>query len=186
MYKKRFLFLLGVVMLAGLYFFPVWKISLSVPQYPKDISIHIWISGIENGTKKALEIMNVLNHNIGMKEIDPAAIPEFKYFPWVLGAMILSGIIIAMQKKQIYRVLYLALILSLFVLAMYDFYLREYEYGHDLAEDAPLQIEGSSFQPPLIGQKNIVNFIVKSIPMIGILFPILSLVTILTAIIKEK
>jgi hypothetical protein len=186
MTKNRFLFLVGVSLLAGLYFFPVWRISLSVPQYPKEISIHIGISGIKNGTKKAMEIMNVLNHNIGMKEIDPATIPELTCFPWILGILLVLGVISSFPPKKIYRLIFLLLTLTLLSLAIYDFYLWEYRYGHDLSEDAPIKIEGGSFQPPLIGKKNIANFVVESFPMNGILFPITSSLIMIWALIKEK
>jgi hypothetical protein len=186
MNKNRFLYLVGVSLLAGLYFFPVWRISLSVPQYPKEISIHIGISGIKNGTKKAMEIMNVLNHNIGMKEIDPSAIPELIYFPWILGILVALGVLSTFPEKIIYRLMFLVLTLTLLSLALYDFYLWEYRYGHDLDEDAPIKIEGGSFQPPLIGKKNMANFIVESFPMSGALFPVASGVILIWALIREK
>lgn len=171
--------------MGGAYFFPLWKISIAVPQYPKEIAIHIWISKIENASEKAIEIMNVLNHNIGMKEINPDAVPELKFFPWILGILILLGVIIFIQKKGIFRLAYLVLTVILLALALYDFYLWEYDYGHNLADDAPLKIENSSFQPPLIGQTTIANFIVRSIPMTGAVFPLVSTVTMLITVIKE-
>jgi copper chaperone NosL len=184
--KNRWLFLIGVFLLGGVYFFPLWKISIAIPQYPKEIGIHIWISKIENASEKAMEIMNVLNHNIGMKEINPDAVPELKFFPWILGILILLGVIIFIQEKRIFRLAYLVLTVILLSLALYDFYLWEYDYGHNLADDAPLKIENSSFQPPLIGQKTIANFIVRSVPMTGAVFPLVSTVTMLLTVIKEK
>ena len=133
-----------------------------------------------------MEIMNVLNHNIGMQEIKPDAISELRYFPWVLGILISIGIISAMLKKRVFRLIYLIVTITLFSLAVFDFYLWEYDYGHNLADDAPLKIENGNFQPPLIGQKSIMNFIVRSVPMIGALFPVISTITMFFAIIKEK
>ena len=175
-----------MIALGGLFFFPVWKISLTVPQYPKEIFIRIWISKIENGSKKAMEIMNVLNHNIGMKKIDPEAIPELSYFPWVLGILILFGLIMAFLKKRSFRLIYLSVLLVLFFLALFDFYLWEYDFGHNLAPDAPIRLEEGSFQPPLVGQKSISNFIVRSTPLIGTAFPVVSLIGMSLAILKEK
>jgi copper chaperone NosL len=186
MLKTRILFLSSVIILGGLFLFPVWKISLSVPQYPKEIFIRIWISKIENGSKKAIEIMNVLNHNIGMKEIDPKAIPELRYFPWGLGILILIGLVACFTGKRYLRIIYLTVVLILILLSVFDFYLWEFHYGHHLAPDAPIQLETGSFQPPLIGQKNISNFIVRSIPLIGTAFPVVSLLGMSLAIIKEK
>lgn len=184
--KTRILFLSGVIILGGLFVFPVWKISLTVPQYPKEIFIRIWISKIENGSKKAIEIMNVLNHNIGMKEIDPGTIPELRYFPWILAILILSGLVVGFAKSRSIRILYLSVTLILLTGALYDFYLWEYDYGHDLSPDAPIQFEEGSFQPPLIGRKNISNFMVSSMPLTGVAFPMVSLVVMSLAILKEN
>jgi copper chaperone NosL len=50
---------------------------------------------------------------------------------------------------------------------MYDFYLWEYDYGHNLDPNAPIKIEGQAYQPPLIGQKTLLNFLAKSYPHLG-------------------
>ncbi len=183
---SRLIFGFGVACLAGLYVFPLWKISLGVPQYPKEIAIHIRINEIRNGTEKALEIMNVLNHNIGMKKIDPGAIPELSYFPWILAGIIVLGFLSLVPENNIFRIAWIALLLLALALALYDFYLWQYEYGHNLEPDAPIKIENSSFQPPLIGKKRIANFIVKSIPMAGAIFPVLSLGLTLVALKIKK
>jgi copper chaperone NosL len=166
------LFFIGVICLTGIYLFPLWKISLGVPQYPKEIAINIWINRIENNTEKALEIMNVLNHNIGMKKIDPADIPEFSYFPWVLAGLIVTGILVSFYRFNSLRLIWLTILFISLIYAIYDFYLWQYDYGHHLAEDAPIKMEGGAFQPPLIGTKEIANFIVSSYPQTGIIFPI--------------
>lgn len=185
MIRPRIMFLAGVVLLAGAFFFPLWKISLSVPQYPQEIFINIRISKIENGSKKALEIMNVLNHNIGMKEIDPEEIPELSWMPWILGILVGLGFLAGFTGNKIFRVSYVVLTVFLIALAVYDLYLWQYDYGHNLADDAPIKIEGGSFQPPLIGQKNVANFIVKSVPVVGTAFPLVSLTLMITGIFKE-
>ena len=173
---STYLFFTGVICLTGIYFSPIWKISLVVPQYPKEIAIHIRINRIENATEKALEIMNVLNHNIGMKKIDPADIPELSYFPWLLGGLIVSGMAASFYGKNHFRIIWLFLLSGSIMLALYDLYLWQYDFGHNLAEDAPIKIESGSFQPPLLGTKEIANLMVRSYPEWGILFPIASFV----------
>ncbi len=45
---------------------------------------------------------------------------------------------------------------SFFVLAavgLYDFYMWEYDYGHNLNPHAAIKIPGMAYQPPLIGSK---------------------------------
>ena len=62
-------------------------------------------------------------------------------------------------------------------LAIYDFYLWEYDYGHNLDPHAAIQIEGMAYQPPLIGKKLILNFTAVSWPRMGSLFMALSMVS---------
>ena len=53
------------------------------------------------------------------------------------------------------------------VIAMVDFYRWNYNYGHDLDPNAPIQVPGMSYQPPIIGYKQLLNFGAYSIPDIG-------------------
>ena len=50
---------------------------------------------------------------------------------------------------------------------MVDFWRWEYAYGHELNPDAPIQVPGMAYQPPLIGYKQLLNFGAFSIPDIG-------------------
>ena len=50
---------------------------------------------------------------------------------------------------------------------MVDFYRWEYNYGHNLDPTAPIRVPGMSYQPPLIGYKQLLNFGAYSIPAAG-------------------
>ena len=58
------------------------------------------------------------------------------------------------------------------IAGMYDFYLWEYDYGHNLDPKAIMNFknpDGSpmGFQPPLFGTKLILNFVAHSYPRMG-------------------
>jgi copper chaperone NosL len=53
------------------------------------------------------------------------------------------------------------------ILAMYDFWRWEYNYGHNLNPDAAIIVPGMAYQPPLIGFKQLLNFGAYSMPDIG-------------------
>ncbi len=53
------------------------------------------------------------------------------------------------------------------IIAMADFWKWEYNYGHNLNPDAAIIVPGMSYQPPLIGFKQLLNFGAYSIPDIG-------------------
>ena len=48
-----------------------------------------------------------------------------------------------------------------------DFYLWEYDYGHNLSDDAAIKVPGMSYQPPLFGSKQLLNFVANSYPDTG-------------------
>ncbi len=60
---------LASLLLVGVFFFPLWKISLVAPQYPEGLSMYIWVNDIKGGTEHDLYNINLLNHYIGMKPI---------------------------------------------------------------------------------------------------------------------
>ncbi|KGE85856.1 MAG: hypothetical protein ACE362_02695 [Phaeodactylibacter xiamenensis] len=163
----RRLMLLGIVCLMSLFVFPMWQIILYAPQYPDGVEMHIYIDKIGGSSPGTLQNVNILNHYVGMQYIEPDDIPELQYFPYIIGAMGLLGLIaLAINKKWGYLSWTIVLVV-LGILGMYDFYLWEYDYGHNLSDTAPIKIPGASFQPPLIGRKQIINFIADSWPHIG-------------------
>jgi len=105
-----------------------------------------------------------------MKAITPESIPELKYMPPIVIFFMVTAFIIAFLDK---RWMYWSWIISLVVIliiGLYDFYLWEYDYGHNLDPKAIMTFEGESFQPPLIGKKEIINFTAISLPHISGVF----------------
>jgi len=156
------------LLLIGLFVFPLWHVRLTAPQYPEGLGMNIRINTVEGATETDLDNINGLNHYIGMKRIDPNTIPELKFMPWVVGALILSGLAVAAVARR--RVLYfwMAGFLTLGVIGLIDFWRWEYDYGHNLdAATAIIKIPGMSYQPPLIGTKQLLNFQAVSLPAAG-------------------
>jgi copper chaperone NosL len=163
----KILFFLAAVSLLMLFVFPLWKITLMAPQYPKGVTMYIWINQITGSEDGTLQNINILNHYIGMKSIEPDSIPEFKYFPYVIMAMSALGMAFAFIGKRSLWIAWLVLLALLCATGIYDFYRWEYDYGHNLNPEAPIKIPGMVYQPPLIGNKMLLNFLAKSWPYIG-------------------
>jgi len=149
--------------LVAVFFLPVWRIDLFAPQYPEGLTMNIWINGLTG----QVDIINGLNHYIGMKHITEAMFPEFVYLPYVVGFFMLLGMIIAISGNRKILFVYLCLTVIGCVLAMYDFYQWGYDYGHNLDSTAPIQVPGLSYQPPLFGHKRLLNFDAYSFPHVG-------------------
>lgn len=158
-----------------LFVFPMWQIILYAPQYPDGVQMLIWINKVGGETAATLQNINILNHYVGMKFIEPDAIKELVYFPYIIMAMAALGLLAALINRKGLFLGWAVLMIVLAVAGLYDFYLWEYDYGHNLSETAPIQIPGASFQPPLFGRKIILNFTADSFPHIGGYFAGLSI-----------
>jgi copper chaperone NosL len=165
---SRLLVAISSLLLIGLFVFPLWHVRLTAPQYPEGLGMNIRINTVEGATETDLDNINGLNHYIGMKRIDPNAIPELTFMPWIVGALILSGLVVAAVASR--RVLYgwMAGFFALGLIGLIDFWRWEYDYGHNLdAATAIIKIPGMSYQPPLIGTKQLLNFQAVSLPATG-------------------
>ena len=163
----RILMTLATLGLLTLFVWPMWRISLYAPQYPDGVHMFIHIDKIDGNSPGTLQNINILNHYVGMKFIEPDAIPELQYFPYiVLGLVLLGGLAVYVDRPGVY-LSWMILFVCLAILGLYDFYLWEYDYGHNLSETAPIKLPGASFQPPLLGSKMILNFQADSYPHIG-------------------
>lgn len=163
----RILMILAAVSLLALFAFPMWKIVLYAPQYPDGVEMHIWINKIGGTSPGTLQNVNILNHYVGMKMIEPDSIPELQYFQYVIMGMVGLGLIVGLANRKGLFLVWTVLLVALCTIGMYDFYLWEYDYGHNLSDTAPIKIPGASFQPPLFGRKVILNFIAVSLPHIA-------------------
>lgn len=172
----RIIFIVGAIALLGTFLAPIWRITLEAPQYPSGVTMYIWINKLGGDEPGTLQNINILNHYVGMKMIEPESIPELKFFPKVIIGMSLLGIVLGLINKKGLWLTWGIILLILGALGIYDFYLWEYDYGHNLADDAPIKVPGQAYQPPLIGSKMLLNFNAISYPHYGSIFIGLALI----------
>lgn len=153
-----------------LFLFPMWQIILEAPQYVEPLRLFIWINKITGGGESTLQKINILNHYVGMAKIKPEMFWELQVFPWIVAGMSVLGVIFGFINNQKLFLLWVILWIILGIAGIYDFYLWEYQYGHNLDPTAPIKIPGQNYQPPLIGGKSILNFDAYSFPALGALF----------------
>ncbi len=172
---SRYTLAFASIILVLTFFFPLWTIDLNAPQYPEGLGIRIWLDQITGMKPNDLQSINGLNHYIGMKIIDPDSIPELQIMPFLIAFMIVFGFFNAYKgnKKLVYFWIILFLILG--AIGLYDFYMWEYDYGHDLNPNAPIKIPGMAYQPPLIGSKQLLNINAVSLPSVGAIIILISI-----------
>ncbi|MDA0196263.1 MAG: hypothetical protein O2887_14810 [Bacteroidetes bacterium] len=167
MKKYIIIFFIAVLLPLSLFVFPMWSITLEAPQYPGGITMYIWISKITGESEATLQNINILNHYVGMKYIEPDQIPELQYFPYVVVGIVALGLIFGFIGNRKLFLAWTIIMVVIGILGIYDFYLWEYDYGHNLSPTAPIKIEGMAYQPPLIGSKMLLNFKADSWPATG-------------------
>jgi copper chaperone NosL len=149
--------------LIAVLFVPMWRIDLQAPQYPEGLMLLIYPNKLAGN----VDIINGLNHYIGMKTLHTADFMEFTVLPYIIGFFATAFILVAIIGKR--KLLYwlCTLFICFGILAMYDFWRWEYNYGHNLNPEAAIIVPGMAYQPPLIGFKQLLNFGAYSMPHIG-------------------
>lgn len=173
--KNRMWMALAALLLIGVYFFPIWSIGMEAPQYPEGIGMNITVNDINGKHPHDLENINGLNHYIGMKPITPESIPELKIMPFIFAFLIVSGLAIAWKGNRKWVLIWLGTFVLVAIAGLVDFYLWGYDYGHNLNPNAPIKVPGMTYQPPLIGSKQLLNINATSMPHIGFYFALLSM-----------
>ena len=114
-----------------------------------------------------MDIINGLNHYIGMKTLHTDDFIEFTVLPYIIAVYAVLFLLSAIigNKKLLYGLFIAFLLFG--IVAMVDFWKWEYDYGHNLDPNAAIKVPGMSYQPPLIGFKQLLNFGAFSIPAVG-------------------
>ena len=154
----------GLLILAV--FFPLWKITMFANQFPEGLRLSIYAHQLVGGNGGAdLQGINILNHYIGMREIQAADFVEMKFIPFALGVFLLLGLRTAVFARvgNVVDLVVLFLYFATFSFGVFGY--RMYTYGHQLSPEAPIKV--AAFTPPLFGHQRIANFDVYSYPGIG-------------------
>lgn len=160
--SKVFLIVAGLFLVLSLYN-PIWRIELDAPQYPEGLALTIFANKLAGD----VNIINGLNHYIGMKTLHEEEFIEFTVLPYIIGFYALACLVVVVvgKKKALYTLLGGFVLFG--IIAMVDFWRWEYNYGHNLDPNAAIIVPGMAYQPPLIGFKQLLNFGAYSIPDIG-------------------
>lgn len=160
--SRVLLFVCGLALLVVLYV-PLWRIELNAPQYPEGLMLLIYPDRLGG----SVDIINGLNHYIGMKTLHEKDFAEFGVLPGIIIFFSIAFALVALIGKRKWMNVLLVLVILFGIIGMADFWRWEYQYGHDLNPDAAIRIPGMAYQPPLIGFKQLLNFGAYSVPDTG-------------------
>src|SRR3954469_9510680 len=93
---SRIIIAVASLAIIATWFFPLWRIDLFAPQYPEGLVMKIWLNNLTGD----VDIINGLNHYIGMKKLSVAMFPEFTYLVYVVALFVVYGLAIAVTGSR--------------------------------------------------------------------------------------
>ena len=162
----RALLVLAALLLLPTYFLPLWKLTMFAPQYPNGLRLGIYSWKLEGGNGgQDIKEINLLNHYIGMKDLSTTDFTEFKWMPFVLGALALLFLRAAFLGRVVTLLDMVVVFIYFGAFSLWSFGYKLYRYGHDLAPTAAVKV--APFMPPMFGHRKLANFEVYSYPAAG-------------------
>ncbi|MGE5232509.1 MAG: hypothetical protein ACM3OB_00200 [Acidobacteriota bacterium] len=175
----RWLLVAAALLLIPSYLSPLWTLTMFAPQYPEGLRLYIYSYRLDGGNHgQDVHEVNVLNHYIGMRDLSSADFTEFKWIPFVVGALALLFLRAAVHGQLGHALDVLVLYVYFAAFALWSFGFKLWTYGHNLSPQAAVHVD--SFMPPIFGYKKLANFEVYSYP--GIASYMLAAVVVLLAI----
>ncbi len=166
--SSRILVFVAALAILPSLFLPLWNMTLFSNQFPDGLELDIYSYKLEGGkteNRDDLKEINSLNHYIGMHPLQEEDFTEFKWIPFVLGAMVLLGLRVVVMGNMSRLVDLLVIFIYFGLFSLWSFYHKLYLYGHDLDPTAPIKVP--PFTPPMFGEHQLANFQVYSYPALG-------------------
>ncbi len=155
-YPSVIALIVAAVLLITSIFFPWWGMEFFAPQYPERLNIIVYPYKLAG----QIDIVNSLNHYIGMKEFSEESFPELQFLPYLIEGMAMLTLLVAVKRKT--SLLYGLIILFIVggALGIYDIHRWLANFGTNLDPRAPIEVD--PFVPPIIGENLLANFVTHS------------------------
>jgi len=148
----------AAVLFAVSYFYPWWRLWLFAPQYPKGLEVGIALTGVSGDVRE----LNILNHYIGMKPLEMAAITERRLAAEGVGLIAGLGVILTLITGRRVGWLIAALGAAFPITFVIDSQYWLYKFGHTLDPKAPIDLP--PFTPQMFGTGQIGQFMTFARP----------------------
>lgn len=150
--REALLLVLAALLMALSFAGPLWSLQLKAPQYPEGLAVHVFAWRLAG----KVDIINALNHYIGMKAIKESDFIEFRILPWVFGGSAVVLLAAALSRRRWIVGSLLLSMVPVFSFLLYDLYRWLWAYGNELDPTAPITMK--PFTPPMIGGNRVANF----------------------------
>lgn len=160
--RARAIFLAAAACFVAAALFPFWKLTLFAPQYPENLSVSVGVFGLQGDVKE----VNGLNHYIGMRPLEEAAVIEMAIAPWGMVAFTLIALAAAFARKsRLDLALLVPIAFPLIFLADVSFWL--WYFGNTLDPHAALNRSVGPFTPVVLFWSHVGQFSVYAMVQAG-------------------
>ena len=167
--RSRILVAAAALVLIPTFFAPLWHMNFWAQQYPEGLDLYIYSHNLVGGDGgNDLTEINVLNHYIGMAELQPEDFTELRWIPLVVG---LIGVLTLRSAaignlRSVIDVMVMSAYFGCF--SLWSFWYKLDYYGKNLDPRAAVQVD--PFTPPVLGHKMVGQFEVWSYPALSTYF----------------
>lgn len=147
---------IAAILLVISIFLPWWGMKFIAPQYPEGLDIIVYPYKLEG----RIDIVNGLNHYIGMSEFSEETFTELRFLPYLIGALALFTACVAYLRKPKWLYALAGILVAGGAAGLFDIHRWLVNYGTNLDPKAPIKIE--PFTPPILGENTIANFVTHS------------------------
>nr|WP_078597712.1 hypothetical protein [Evansella clarkii] len=161
-------------------FLPWWGMKFYAPQYQEGLNIIVYPYKLAG----EIDIVNSLNHYIGMAQFSEESFPELQFLPWIIAGLALLIVFTGLLRKMSLLYGLIGLFILGGILGIYDIRRWLVSFGTDLDPMAPITVD--PFVPPIIGENTIANFVTNSYFSYGSFLLLLVFLLLLFPLWKER
>jgi hypothetical protein len=145
--------MLSALLLMTSIFLPYWSMKLVAPQYPKGLTVDVYINHLEGDIKE----VDALNHYLGMPKLDEGGQLErsISMIAIITISLLLIGAVFIHNQ---WAALLAVPVIAFPFIFLADLYLILYRYGHSIDPKSALGGAIDPFTPKIIGEGSIGQF----------------------------
>jgi copper chaperone NosL len=174
------LLVVSALLIGASLFFPWWKMEFFAPQYPEGLNIIVYPDKLEG----EIDIVNGLNHYIGMANFSEENFPELKYLSYLIAGLALLVLLAAIIRKKGFLYFVIGIFAVGGILGIWDLNRWLKNFGTELDPMAPIKVD--PFVPPIIGENTLANFVTYSKLGLGTYLVIAAFIFILIPLWKDR
>ena len=168
---------LAALLLVVSMFQPYWSITMTAPQYPKGLTVEVYVNHLEGDMRE----IDGLNHYLGMPALDEGRRFERQISVAALAVLGLLLIAATFVHNKWAAILTIPALLWP-VIFMADLWLILYRYGHSIDPESALGGAIEPFTPPLLGAGKIAQFGTTAELQVGFYLALAAVVVILVGL----